>query len=369
MNSITKFSAVLLACVSLQAIADDEVGFKSLFNGKDLTGWKGNLKLWSVKDGTIVGRTTAEDPLKGGNTFLIWTGGDVSDFELRAEFKITPNGPKGFANSGIQYRSKVLDEEKWVVGGYQADMEAGSRYTGILYDERGVAGGRNVMAERGEKVTWTKDCKKEVTGTLGKSEEIQATIKKEDWNDYVIIAKGNHFQHFVNGKQTVDVTDECESKIVKSGILALQLHAGDPMTVEFRKIRMKAIKESASSSDDLKQLQGTWRLAAGEANGETINADDLGSIVVSVKDDTYEVKANDNTDGGTFSLDPSKSPKEMNVRPTSGNDAGKTIRAIYELDGDTFRACYGDADGDRPTAFKTGSDGGRMMVTYKRKKD
>ena len=102
-----------------------EKGFLRIFNGKDLTGWEGNPKLWSVKDGAITGQTTAENPAKG-NTFLIWTNGTVGDFELRCSFKLVPGDDKGFANSGIQYRSKVFDPANWVVGGYQADMEAGA---------------------------------------------------------------------------------------------------------------------------------------------------------------------------------------------------------------------------------------------------
>ena len=217
--------------------ADVEPGFQSIFNGKDLTGWNGNPELWFVKDGAIRGQTTAEHPAKG-NTFLIWTNGATADFELRSSFRITPNNDKGFANSGFQYRSKILDSTNWVVGGYQADMEAGPTYTGILYEERMT---RGIMATRGQKVVWDKDGKKQVTGSVGDSAEIQAAIKKEDWNDYVIIAKGNHLQHFINGRQTVDVTDECEAKAAKSGVLALQLHAGQPMTVEFKNIRIKPL--------------------------------------------------------------------------------------------------------------------------------
>ena len=221
----------------VNAPAAVETGFQSLFNGKDLTGWNGNPELWSVKDGVIHGQTTAEHPAKG-NTFLIWTNGTTADFELRASYKITPNNDKGFANSGIQYRSKIFDLTNWVVGGYQADFEAGATYSGILYEERMT---RGIMAARGEKVTWDKDGKKQVAGAVGDAKEIQAAIKKEDWNEYVIIAKGNHLQHFINGKATVDVTDECEAKAAKSGVLALQLHAGQPMTVEFKNIRLKPL--------------------------------------------------------------------------------------------------------------------------------
>jgi hypothetical protein len=213
-----------------------EPGFARLFNGKDLAGWEGNPKLWSVKDSAITGQTTAGNPAKG-NTFLIWTNGTVADFELRCSFRLVPGDAKGFANSGIQYRSKVVDPANWVVGGYQADMEAGPTYTGILYEERF----RGIMAERGEKVVWDKDGKKQVVGSVGDAAAIEASIKKGDWNNYVIIAQGNHLQQFVNGKQTIDVVDEDQAKRALSGVLAFQLHAGPPMMAQFRNIRLKKL--------------------------------------------------------------------------------------------------------------------------------
>jgi hypothetical protein len=207
----------------------DEEGFKPLFDGKSLEGWDGNPKFWSVKEGAIVGQTTRDNPTRG-NTFLIWKGGDVGDFELRFTYRI-----KG-GNSGVQYRSKEVG--KWVVGGYQGDFEAGKTFSGILYDEAGVAGGRGIMAARGEKVVWDENNKKQVVGSTGNSAEIQAAIKSEDWNDYTIVAKGNELKHVINGRTTVEVTDK-SPKALKSGILALQLHAGPPMTVEFKNIRIK----------------------------------------------------------------------------------------------------------------------------------
>ncbi len=228
--------ALLLVCTSFSFAA--EPGFRSLFNGRDLTGWTGNPKLWSVKDGAITGQTTANNPA-GHNTFLIWTNGTLSDFELRCSFKLVPGDDKGFANSGIQYRSKVLDPAGWVVGGYQADMEAGPNYTGILYEETM----RGIMAQRGEKVVFDQDGKKQVTGSVGKPADIEGSMKKGDWNEYVIIAKGNHLQQFVNGKQSVDVIDNCEAKRAMSGVLALQLHAGPPMMAQFKDIRLKDLKE------------------------------------------------------------------------------------------------------------------------------
>jgi Domain of Unknown Function (DUF1080) len=226
--------AVLLGQPVLAPAA--EQGFLSIFNGKDLTGWDGNPKLWSVKDGAITGQTTAENPAKR-NTFLIWTNGTLSDFELRCSFKLVPGDDKGFANSGIQYRSKVVDPAYWVVHGYQADMEAGATYTGILYEE----GIRGIIALRGEKVVWGKDDKKQVVGSVGDAATIESSLKKGDWNDYVIIANGNHLQQFINGKQTIDLTDDCEAKRAMSGVLALQLHAGPPMMVQFKDLRIKKL--------------------------------------------------------------------------------------------------------------------------------
>lgn len=235
-----KLILTLLLAAHTSWAAENETGFQPLFNGRDLTGWTGDPKLWSVQNGVIVGQTTAGSPIKE-NTFLIWTNGVTADFELRLEYKITANNSQGFANSGVQYRSQVLNATNWTVGGYQADLEAGPNYSGILYDERGGPGSRGIMAGRGEKVVWDAAGKKQTVGSVGNAAAIQAAIKSDDWNTYVIIAKGNHLQHFINGQLTVAVTDECDRKALKSGVLALQLHVGPPMTVQFRAIRLKKL--------------------------------------------------------------------------------------------------------------------------------
>ncbi len=357
--------AIFVANTNRLASAEVENGFKPLFNGKDLAGWDGNPKLWSLKDSVVTGRTSEDEPLKG-NTFLIWTNDTVGDFELRCSYKISANNDKGFANSGIQYRSKVVDPKNWVVGGYQADMEAGETYTGILYEEKMT---RGIMAARGEKVVWNKECKKEVAGSLGKSEEIQATIKKGDWNDYVVIAQGNHLQHFVNGRQTVDVTDDCESKRAMNGVLALQLHAGPAMTVQFRDLRLKALSSGASESagDDLKKMEGVWQITAVEANGDVVPAEDVNSIIVTIKGSAYTAEFPDRTDRGTLKLDSSKNPRHMNIYPGGTEDADSMLPAIYELGGDTLKVCYAQQGGQRPAAFTSAGEYGKMFVTYRRK--
>ncbi|MEY5009574.1 MAG: hypothetical protein RLZZ253_713 [Verrucomicrobiota bacterium] len=229
-----------LRALCLFALAATPVlaGEQPLFNGKDLSGWEGNMDLWSVKEGAIVGTTTAENPLKG-NSFLIWKNGEVSDFELSFKYKTHAGNEKGFANSGVQYRSKIVDPAGFVVSGYQADFEAGKTYSGILYEEKG----RGILAKRGQKVVVSdgedpRKPKLTVTGEVGNSDEIQATIKADDWNEYKIVARGNHLQHFINGKQTIDVTDETAVG-AKAGVLALQIHAGPPMQVSFKDIVLK----------------------------------------------------------------------------------------------------------------------------------
>jgi Domain of Unknown Function (DUF1080) len=209
----------------------------TMFNGKDLTGWEGVPELWSVKDGAIVGQTTLQNPAKE-NSFLVWTNGMPGDFEMRCSFKIAANNTVPFANSGVQYRSKVVKPSYFVVAGYQADMEVGVNYTGGLYEEKG----RGILAKRGEKVVIHADGKKEVVGSLGDFMELQKEIHEDGWNEYVIIAKGNHLQQFINGKEMIDVVDEQTEKAATSGVIALQLHAGPPMTVEFKDLRIKELK-------------------------------------------------------------------------------------------------------------------------------
>ena len=226
---LTQLAAVMLIAAFAVA-AQDQPQVEQLFNGKDLTGWDGDEKFWSVEDGAITGRTTAENKAPH-NTFLIWKGGTLKDFELRLKYKISNH------NSGVQFRAK--DNGDHVVSGYQADIvgDTPDKYTGICYEEKG----RGILAERGQKVVIDKDGKKNVAGSVGTSDEILKAIKKGDWNEYVITARGNHITQAINGVTTVDVTDEQADKAAKEGILALQIHTGPAMTVQFKDITLKEL--------------------------------------------------------------------------------------------------------------------------------
>jgi len=255
MNTAFRCSTLLLLGVltaAQTAAADDaiDVGFESIFDGKTLKGWDGDPKFWSVQDGAVTGRTTKDNPTKG-NTFIVWTGGTTGDFELRLQYKIVGG------NSGIQYRSFRLKNraDKWRIGGYQADFEAGDRFSGILYGEAF----RGILCNRGQKTELVRENGKfraKVVGKVGDSTAIQKKIKKEDWNDYHVVAKGFHFVHKINGVTTAECTDNDTKQRRASGLLALQLHAGPPMTVQFRNIRIKHLKPAGKTTSLLQRLRG-----------------------------------------------------------------------------------------------------------------
>ncbi|HJS06100.1 MAG TPA: DUF1080 domain-containing protein [Pirellulales bacterium] len=264
----------LLLCVSLmvswgaaQLKAQDssEAGFKPIFNGRDLTGWDGDPKFWRVEEESIVGQTTAENPTKG-NTFIIWKDGELDDFELKLSYRIKDG------NSGIQYRSKRADG--WVVGGYQADIDSADTYSGILYEERRK---RGIMAERGENVVWTgPETKKK--SQFGDKTALQKEIKKEDWNDYHVIAKGTNFKHYINGKLMSETTDNDPNLRVMSGILALQLHAGPPMKVEFKNIRLRRTKLAAV--EGMKERKKIVMVAGRPSHGPGDHEFNAGSLLL-----------------------------------------------------------------------------------------
>ena len=206
------------------------VAEKSLFDGQTLDGWDGNPLHWSVEEGAIVGINTKENPTKG-NTFLIWKGGELKDFDLTLECKIDSG------NSGIQYRSfiKPGDHDGWRIGGYQADFESGDNYTGICYGEAF----RGILSLRGDRTTLSRDSQGKLVKSvekIGDKTKLGLEIKKKDWNTYRITGNGYHFIHYINGKVMTEVIDEDEQERRESGLLAFQVHAGPPMKVYFRNI-------------------------------------------------------------------------------------------------------------------------------------
>ncbi|MCA9127949.1 MAG: DUF1080 domain-containing protein [Planctomycetales bacterium] len=236
----------MLVFCSLQVVVAEDVQHapketdksKSIFNGKDLTGWSGDSRLWSVRDGAIHGETTA-DLKTNGNTFIIWQDGKVEDFELRLSFRCSREN-----NSGIQYRSEKVTEgvkNDWVVTGYQHEIRNSHEFpsvAGFIYGERLAGRGRICLV--GEKAVAKSPKEKEILGQLITQQEFNELFKLDDWNDVVIVAKGNHIQHYMNDRLILDFTDGKDFGLTE-GIVALQLHAGVPMWVDFKDIRLTAL--------------------------------------------------------------------------------------------------------------------------------
>jgi Domain of Unknown Function (DUF1080) len=183
-------------------------GTDTFFNGKDLSGWEGNEKLWSVKDGELIG-STAPDGIRG-NTFLC-SKKKYGDFELKFQVRLLGKT----ANSGVQIRSKLVNPEKFVVHGPQADM--GQQYWGSLYGE-GIGG----MMKASD------------------ADAVKRVLKKDEFNDYYIKCVGKHVTIKLNGETMVD--DDFE-KMESEGIIAWQLHAGGSMDVTFRNIQFRELKK------------------------------------------------------------------------------------------------------------------------------
>ena len=218
--------------------------FQPLFNGKDLSGWAGKTEFWSVKDGAIFGQTTKDKPTKG-NTFLVWEGGDVADFVFKAKVRFAGN------NSGVQYRSELVGKpEDFVVKGYQADLHPKPEFFGMLYAEKW----RGIVARRFQRVVVGADGKPQVVGEVGDKDE---KLVDSEWNELTIIAVGNRQIHQVNGVTTMDLTDN-HPEAKRKGILALQLHAGKPMTAEFKDIGLRHLKgkDAKAAIDAVTQKAG-----------------------------------------------------------------------------------------------------------------
>jgi hypothetical protein len=222
-------AAALLFFAAVPAVAhtaDEEEGFVSMFNGKDLTGWEGKPGGWWVEDGAITSRSTEENPCVKHH-YLYWRGGEPADFILRFEYRLVGG------NSGVQIRSQTRPD--WDTWGYQADMEAGKQWTGCLFQHsRGgvvMRGKRAVIAEDG---TRTEE-------TFASGDELQKKVKDGDWNEYEIIASGSKITLKINGQLMCEVDDRDAKLACRKGIIALQMHPGPPMEVQFRNLRIKIL--------------------------------------------------------------------------------------------------------------------------------
>jgi Domain of Unknown Function (DUF1080) len=206
-----------------------ETGFHQIFDGKSLTGWDCDPDFWSVQDGAITGETKQGHQPKQ-NIFCIWREAKPADFELKLQYRLTGG------NSGVQYRSiERPDVAKWVMQGYQADIDAAQQYTGQIYEERG----RTFLALRGQ-ISYLGDGKKGTFGSVGDADQLKSLIKTDDWNDVHIIARGNTLIQLINGHVMSALVDDDKAARKLDGLIGIQLHVTTTgMKIESRNIRIK----------------------------------------------------------------------------------------------------------------------------------
>jgi hypothetical protein len=221
MKSLLFLSLLILSSASAQD------GFKPLFNGMDLSGWDGNPELWKVENGEIVGHTTGPEQL-AYNQFLIWRGGVVKNFELRAKVKQSGN------NTGIQYRSSENADKKWSVRGYQCDIHPNVPYRAMMYEE----GGRGIVAQNGQSVTIDPAG---VKWLVAEHDPVDADVA--EWHEYSVTAQGNHLVHKIDGKVTMELTDHEAARRSLEGLLAFQIHRGPAMNVHIKDVMLKELPE------------------------------------------------------------------------------------------------------------------------------
>lgn len=221
----------------------DQDGFIEMLDVNSLQGWRGDDKIWHVKDGILVGEMKeGDEPLKN-NTFLIWEGGEPANFEFKASFRISENG-----NSGVNYRSELVADLPFALKGYQADIDGQNNYTGQNYEERK----RTTLAYRGqiveipENVEGVEAVSKnnawsnvKIIDSLGEDQELKDAINKNDWNTIRIVARGNKLQHYINDRLMSEVQDSDNENFSARGLIGFQVHVGPPMKVEYKDVLIK----------------------------------------------------------------------------------------------------------------------------------
>lgn len=215
------------------ALEGDEPGFQPIFDGRTLSGWEGDATFWRVEGGAIVGEITPETVI-ASNTFLVWRGGQPTDFELKLEYRITPEG-----NSGVNYRSAIVPDpvtpaNRFAMRGYQFDLDGRKRYVGNNYEEKG----RLFLAVRGQ-VTRVVGARPPVLVSSFGDADTLASVATNAWNTVHISARGQTLMHALNGQLMSVVIDDDAPNRPADGLIGVQVHTGPPMTVEYRNIRLK----------------------------------------------------------------------------------------------------------------------------------
>jgi choline-sulfatase len=207
----------------------DAEGFVRIFNGNTLRQWSGDSKYWSVRDGALTGVT---DGTLKANQFITWKDHTVRNFDLRVKVKVTAGG-----NSGLQYRGKSRpDLGLDIVTGYQCDVVANTpEYNGMLYEEKG----RRILSHTGEKVIVDKQGQPWVVGDMPVKD-----FAADEWHDFRVLVEGNHHRHWIDGHPTADLIDLDEKGRALEGVLAVQVHVGPAMEIQYKDFKIKHLPDN-----------------------------------------------------------------------------------------------------------------------------
>lgn len=218
--------AALFLSVGAYAEGIVEEGFVSMFNGKDLSGWEGKKGGWWVENGVLTSESTKKKPCRKHH-YLYWKTSEPGDFVLRFDYKVVGG------NSGVQFRSE--SRPKFDTWGYQADIEDGEQWTGCLFQHD-----RGGVVMRGYKASIDQDGKREEE-SLGDPKALLEKVNKRDWNECEIKAVGSHITLRINGTLMCEVDDHDATFSREKGLIALQMHPGPPMKIQFKNLRIKIL--------------------------------------------------------------------------------------------------------------------------------
>lgn len=334
----------ILLCLSafgLLATAATADEFKPLFNGKDLTGWDGNPELWSVEEGCITGKTTGPEQL-AYNQFLIWRGGVVKNFELRAKVRQSGN------NTGIQYRSKELPENgKWSVGGYQCDIHPAAPNNAMVYEERG----RGIIVQNGQGVVVDPEGKRWLA-----SEHDPVKVDIAEWHEYTIIAQGNHLIHKIDGQVTIDLLDFEPGKVALEGLLAFQIHRGPAMKVQIKDVMLKELPEGGVVSFEKSAIPSDAHIIEAKGKGNPKAAGKSGAPKAPAPAAKAKGKGNANAKA--------KAARPQAVGPAIGANVATPVANIKTLPGFKVELLYSVPGGEQGSWVNlTTDDKGRIYAS------
>jgi len=227
----------------------DHAGYVQIFDGQSLKDWVGDPSIWRVENGAIVGESTKEKPV--GNSYISYHGFEVKDFDLKLEIKVENGG-----GSGIQYRSKTglpwrrqrpgepAPNLDWMMTGPQADfwfpvVPATAEFTGQFYSENTPLG---IIAWRGQVVQTSAGVEPRLIGNIADRTPLGGYVKVNDWNQYLIMARGGTFIHILNGQlMAVYVDDDPKSSNNQTGLIGIEIESV-PCKVSVRGIWVKRIQ-------------------------------------------------------------------------------------------------------------------------------